>query len=510
MNPLQSDNPTHADGMGSHASGGLDAERLRHQSVRGGAVTMAAQASKFILTVGATAVLARILEPADFGLFAMVTAVTNIIARLKDMGLTGATIQRAEISHSQISTLFWVNALFGVLLAAVTVLCAPLIAWVYGRPELIPVTAALAGTFVLGGLAVQHLALLRRRMRFGAQAAVEVVALATGIVVAVVAARAGWRHWSLVFMQLANAAALLISVWLVCRWRPGLPRRGSGVRSMLAFGGNLTAVELLLAMSRQADKLLLGWRCGAGALGYYSKAYQLLLLPIQQISLPITNVAITALSRLQHDPERFRSFYRQALQITAALGMPLVVLMFVAAEDVVLTVLGNQWHATVPLFRLLAPAALIGVLGVATAWLYVALNQTHRQLRWTIISSSTLIVAVLIGLRWGPRGVATAFSLAVCALWLPGVAYCMATVPVRIRDVIAAVWRPAGAAIAAGGLLHVYIVLVVPDWPRVLDLGADVVVYGVAYCVCWLLVPRGPSTMKDIISLLPLLRGREA
>ncbi len=108
---------------------------LRGRSVRGGAVTLVGQAAKFVLTLASMAVLARILTPEDFGLIAMATVVIGFTSVFKDMGLSMATVQRAEVRHSQVSTLFWLNVLASVAIAVVTAAAAPALAWFYKEPR---------------------------------------------------------------------------------------------------------------------------------------------------------------------------------------------------------------------------------------------------------------------------------------------------------------------------------------------------------------------------------------
>ena len=217
---------------------------LKGRSVRGGAVTMAAQGVTFFIRMGSTMVLARLLTPQDFGLIAMVTAVTGFVVMFKDMGLSMATVQKAEINHGQISTLFWINVVLSLGVMLVTAALAPAIAWFYGEPRLTWITLALAGAFVFGGLTVQHQALLRRSMRFGTLALIGIIGMLVGIVAAIIAAWYGAGYWALVIMQLSGAIAGAIAVWVACGWRPSLPVRCSGVREMLAFGGNLTGFNI--------------------------------------------------------------------------------------------------------------------------------------------------------------------------------------------------------------------------------------------------------------------------
>lgn len=484
------------------------ASDLRTRSVRGGAASLIGQTCKFALSVGATAVLARILAPEDFGLLAMVLAVTVFVAFFRDLGLAMPTIQRREINHRQISTLFWVNAGFGVVLTLLVAGLAPVLAWFYGEPRLRGVTVLLAGAFVLGGLAVQHQALLRRQMRLAVLAAVEVLAVAAAAGAAILAAWLGAGYWALVILQLGMVAGLTAGAWIACRWRPGWPTRHAGVRSMLAFGGHVAGVNLLLAVVRNVDKILLGWKYAAATLGLYNVAYQLLLLPMAQINIPLTTVAIPALSRLQDDPQRYRLFYQKGIQLLCSLGMPVVVFMFVAADHLVLTVLGSQWMDSVSIFRVLAPAAFVGTFEVATAWVYVSLGQTHRQLRFAFVAAAVSLAAFAVGLHWGPLGVAAGLSVAVCTLRLPEIAYCLRTSPLKVRDLLSVLWRPALASATAGAALFLVNRLLAWGGAAVLGLLIDLVIYAVCYVVSWLLLPNGRQIVLETLRLAKDLRAK--
>ncbi len=487
----------------------LDAD-LRRRSARGGAVTLAAQACRLILGLGSTAALARLLTPEDFGLIAMVAALAGFAGVFKDLGLAMATVQKKEVTHDQISTLFWLNVALGFLITLLTAACAPLVAWFYGEPRVTMITVALAAAFTFGGLAAQHEALLRRQMRFVAVTTSQIVSTAAGVIAGIAAALLGAGYWALVVMQLTKAVAGAIGVWVVCGWRPGSPLHLVSVRSFLAFGGNLTAANLLNYVVRNLDNILIGWRWGAGPLGSYTKAYYLLLLPIRQFNAPFTSVAIPALSRLQDAHDRYRLYYRKGVQLLALVGMPLVVFTFVAADKIVLLVLGAQWVQVIPIFRILAPAAFLGTFNVATAWVYVSLGHTRRRLRWTIVASAVTIVAFICGLPWGPLGLAAAFSISTCAVRLPGVLYCFRGTPVRLADLIDALARPALTSTLAGGALFLAQPIAQAPSILVLRLAVDLLLYGIFYAAAWLLIPNGRATIREVLALTRDLRREPA
>jgi len=422
---------------------------LKGRSVRGGAITIAAQWTRFCFQMASMIVLARLLTPQDFGLIAMVMVVTGFVTRFKDMGLSLATVQRAEINHAQISTLFWINLLlsFGLMLIAAAL--APAITWFYGEPRLALITIALASGIFFGGLTIQHQALLRRQMRFGILAAIDIVSISIGIFAAIIAAWYGAGYWSLVIMQLSAAVTHAVAAWFACGWRPGLPVRGSGVRKMLAFGGYLTGYDLVNYFARNGDNLLIGKFWGAGQLGLYSKAYALLMLPIQQITTPVAAVAIPALSRLQNEPERYRTYYYRAISMIAFITMPLVAMLAALSDEVIVIVLGGQWAGASPIFKVLAFAAFFQPLVSTTVCVYVSLGQTKRMMYWGAIAVPIILLSFVVGLSWGALGVAISYTTCfLTIIMVPSLAFAFRYSPIRVVDFFRALSYPAIVATA--------------------------------------------------------------
>lgn len=481
---------------------------LKGRSIRSGAVTMAAQAGKFVLNFGSTAVLARLLTPEDYGLIGMVIVVTGFIQLFNELGLSTATVQRAEITHKQVSTLFWINMGIGGLLMMATAVIAPGVAWFYSEPRLTAITMFLGMGFVLGGLGVQHQALLRRQMRFTSLATIEIGSIVLGICTAIISAWQGAGYWALVFMNLARVSAVTVGVWISCGWRPGLPVRKSGVRPMLVFGGHLTGQSVLNYFIRNLDNVLIGYFLGPQALGLYAKAYQLLLLPIQQINGPVSNVALPTLSRLQAEPDRYREYYRKGVLLLVVIGMPTIAFLFEVADKVILIVLGSQWTDAIPLFRILAPAAFVGTFNVATGWVYMSLGQANRQLRWVFIASAVTAIGFLIGIQWGTIGIAASVSLTMFLLRYPGIVYCFKSTPLKVSDLMGVLWRPTLASLTPAAILFA-----IRDWFVVgenplVGLLIDALVYTVLYILIWCMLPNGWQTLSEILRLLKELRPK--
>ena len=428
------------------------AESLGHHAVRGGLATLSSQFAKFLVQTGATIILARLLTPKDFGILAMILAVTAFLGPFRDVGLSTATIQRAEIMQDQVSNLFWINTGVGAVLSIFLAVAAPLIAFFYGQPTLTLIIIIFSVKFLMEGLAIQHLALIQRRMRFGSLALLEVSALVAASAAAIGAAWTGWGYWALIIQQLTFPLVVAMGVWLICPWRPGLPSRKSGVRSLVTFGGQLTGSNIMFAFMRNFDNVLIGWRWGAEALGLYTKAYTLLLLPLNQISFPLHSVALTSLSKLQNDPDRYRRFYCQLIALLALLTTPILVVLGVLSHDIIYILLGEQWVGASTIFTVLAIAALGQPMGGTIGLVNVSLGQTDRLLRWSLITTPIFMISFLIGLPWGPLGVATAYAFAVHLIRFPTLWYAFRYSPVKIKDFLNAIWRP----IAVSGMMFLF------------------------------------------------------
>jgi O-antigen/teichoic acid export membrane protein len=473
---------------------------LKKHAVKGGAATVATQAAMFIISFGSVPILGRLLTPADFGLVAMVAAVTGFVGLFKDAGLSMATVQRDRITHAQISTLFWFNVCLSVMLALILACLAPAVAWFYGEPRLELITLAVAGTFIFSGLTVQHAALLRRQMRFGTIGIISIISRVVSIISGITAAVLGAGYWALIIMTATDIFTNAMLVWLACGWRPGFPQRGTGVRPMLAFGGSLAGAGFLTYIRRNLDKFLLGWMWGAGTLGIYSKAYKLLLMPLNQFNKPISKVALPVLSRLQNQPDRYRRYYRMGIEMSAALGMPLVFFAALDAETIILTLLGDQWREAIPIFRALSPAALLGTLNGAGSWIFVSTGRTDKQLKAHMCSTVFVVLAMFIGLTWGAIGVAVAFSASTCLMYLPVFLYAVNGSAIRPKDLLLSMWHPSVASLAAATTILLIKQTFVLSQPMLVNLLMDAALFFVLYLIVFALLPGGKAFLKQVTS----------
>jgi PST family polysaccharide transporter len=385
-------------------------KNFKARTVFSGLVTALAQGAKFILSLASTIILARLLTPQDFGLIGMVLAVTSFLRVFKDAGLSAATVQREGITHAQVSNLFWVNVLLSAVMTVGVAATAPLVARFYHEPRLAGVTLALSLTFILNGSTVQHVALLNRQMRFKVLAAIEVSSLFISVVTGVVMALSGCRYWSLVGSSLSLEAAGLALTWMASSWRPQLPKGGCGTRSLIHFGANLTVGNFVYSVARGTDGLLIGRQFGPDSLGLYTRASALLLRPIDQFLSPINAVFIPSVSRLQDQPERYRSTFFRAFEMIALISFPCSGFFLAVAHPLTLVLLGRKWEGAAVIFGGFTLAALYAPLSSASTWLFTSQGRGRDAMIACIISSILTVAAFVAGLPYGPAGVALVFS----------------------------------------------------------------------------------------------------
>lgn len=454
---------------------------LKQKTIQGGLVKLLSQGLSLFVRVGSLMILARLLDPKDFGLVGMVTAFTGVLDLFRDFGLSSAAVQRSTVTDEQISTLFWINILVGTALCILGFALAPAVAVFYHEPRLAPVMDVLALGFLFNAAGVQHSVLLQRQMRFTALTVVGTAAFILGTAVAIGAAKAGYGYWALVAMTVTQPLANTIGLWMATSWIPGMPAKQTGIRSMMRFGGTLTLNGLVAYIAFNAEKVLLGRFWGAEAIGLYGRAYQLVNVPTSTLNGAVGEVAFAGLSRVQDDPPRFRSYFLKGYSLVLAMTLPVTIVCTFFAPDVILVLLGPKWGDAAPIFRLLAPTVLMFAIINPVGWVLYSLGLVGRGLKVALVFAPIILVGYLLGLSHGPKGVAFAYS-AVMIVWaIPHLAWCLHRTAISLKDVLGTLTPPLASSIAAGvlalGFRLTYGQFLSP-WPRlVLESGVVFLVY---------------------------------
>jgi O-antigen/teichoic acid export membrane protein len=408
---------------------------LRQRTISSGFVTAAAQGALFFLNLVYIMVLARLLVPQEFGLVAMVTTVMGFFRVFQDAGLSIATVQRQEITHAQVSNLFWVNVTLGGVTTVLVAASAPAIAWFYREPRLIGITLGLSVTFVLASSTVQHIALLNRQMRFKVIAIIDIVSMLAGCLTGIGVALWKYGYWALVGAFVTKVTIRLVLTWSISRWRPRLPSRDTQTWHLLSFGANITVGGFIYSLAQGADSLLIGRFLGAAAVGLYSRGSILLLRPLEQFITPIHAVLVPALSRIQCQHDRYRRTFLQVFEAMALISFLFAGLFLALSHPLTLAVLGPKWEGAAVIFAGFTIAALSYPLTTASTWLFASQGRGKDWVLTDSIVSIVTICSFLAGLPFGPAGVAISYSASCVLIQLPFVYYIAGRRgPVRRKD----------------------------------------------------------------------------
>lgn len=448
-------------------------------------------------------ILARLLSPNDFGVFAIVASLLGILEIFKDLGLSSAIVQRETIAAKQASTLFWYNAGLGVLVAALMAGSAPLLSGFYNEPVLLSLAPAVAVTLIVSGLSVQHIALLRRQMRFRSLALIQTGSEVVGMLAAIAAAIEGAGVWSLMVQRAAWAVSLAIGAWGASGWIPGRMGGWRDVRSLVTFGGNATGAMVLGDISSNIQKLLIGWHWGAAPLGLFERTQKVVMMPVRNINIPLSTVSLPLLSRLQSEPERYRKAYLAVVERVAMLMAPAAGLVVVAADSITTFIFGQDWSEAAPILSWLGISVLYMPITYTLSWLYMSQDRTQEMLRAGVINTAISMSVFLAALPFGPVTIAAAISLSGLLVRMP-ILIALATRrgPVLASDFLAAGTAPVGAALGAAAAVTIVVdythIRMQPDWIQVLVSATVAYTAAVAtYCV----VPRARASLVDSIRI---------
>lgn len=478
---------------------------LKERAVKSAGITLVAQAIKLILQLVSIAIMARLLQPSDFGLIAMVTVFTGLALQFMEGGLSMATIQREHITHAQVSNLFWVNGSLGAALCLLGILISPLVATIYDESRLTPVMAAMSLTFLIGGLSVQHDALLRRQMRFKAISVIDIMSLAVGIVSGLVTAYNGFGYWALVVSPIATFATKTLMRWLITRWLPSMMSRGSGVRPLLGFGANLTGANFIGYIATNITPFAVGYIGGVRALGLFNQANILTSIPSTQILPPVMNVLQPTLARVADDPERLRITLISIMGKLVLGTMFVTLTMAVLADWIVLLFLGSGWEGVVPIFRMLAVFSLVEPIASFLVVALVAVGNAKALLRWKLITLTILVVSIGIGSVWGAFGVVAAYAVSGVFIRLPGFLYYSSQfLPVTFGELVKSLLPSGVCALATIGALY-YLKLLIAIENPIAGLAIYTAVAVVVYLLLCLLIKPTRREFMEILYLLKVL-----
>jgi PST family polysaccharide transporter len=413
-------------------------------------MAIAGQGANFVVQIGSVMILARLLTPADFGIVTMVTTFSLLFRSFGMNGFMELIMQREEISHSLVSNLFWIELGIGAFLTLVFAASGPLLALFYHDSIVARVAQGMSLTIGIGCLGWIHFGLLQRAMQFRTTAIINFVGQVVLVIVSIALAVAGWHYWALVWGIVAQTIIVAAGAWLMCRWIPSWPRRVAGTGSGLKFAMSVYSHFAFSYSTRNTDNLLVGWRYGAQPLGFYKKAYDLFVLPETQLLAPLSAVVVSTLSRVSGDREQFQRYFLGAISVLALVGMGVGADFALVGRDLIRLVLGPGWEEAGRIFALFGPGIGVMLLYYTHGWVHLSIGRPERWFRWGLMEFVCTATLFLLALRWGPSGIAFAWTISFFLLMFPGFWYAGKPIGLGIGPIFAVIWKFFAASVVAG------------------------------------------------------------
>lgn len=382
-----------------------------------GVLTMSlGNAGRAVLRVALLAVLGRLLEPVSFGLVGAAGIVIWFGMIFAGLGVAAALIQRESLEPRHVATAVTSSIALGILGAGIVYVAAPVLEQALRVPGLTPVLRWLSLVFPIVGVSAVAECMLQRRLRFGVIAGGELVSYAVGYgVVGVWLAFAGFGVWALVAAELTKVAVKALMFLRAVPAARHVAFDPQAFRELMRFGSGYSASSLASYAASQGDVAVVARTLGPAALGYYGRAFELMLVPAQSLGIVLDKVLFAAMAKLQDRPDALRRAYHRATALVALLVLPVSAVTVILAPEIIAVLLGSAWApAAVPL-RILAAGMYFRVgymIGHAVA---NSTGATHAAAGRSVVYAALVVVGAVVGVRWGLAGVATGVLVAVAA-----------------------------------------------------------------------------------------------
>ncbi|TQJ38078.1 PST family polysaccharide transporter [Arthrobacter sp. SLBN-112] len=462
-------------------------ENLGRASVRGGLITALGSWVRFAIQFGTTIALARILGPTEYGAAAVIVIFGAAAELLRESGFSTLVLQRRNIRRELINALHYSSVLIGLVLGAALAMAGPGLAQAFDNDRYKLFALLLSPVFLFASLGSIPNALLARNFEFKKMASIELLSVLASSAAGLIAAALEAGALALVVQSVTFMVLQAVLTVIACPWRPRMSGNIRILKASIPFLWSVSFVQLLNYVSRNVDNVLVGAFFGPRAAGLYNQAYQLMIIPLQQVNGPLQRVFIPVLSRIFSDPLRYRRFVRTIVLTVSSILWPGFAFLFIYSDVLVVTIFGEAWRESSAIFRALVFAGVAQALGYVNSWIFVSSGQVQRQMTWVLITRVLIIGSFFVGIPWGPYGMAVSYACASCLVVVPGFLVVRRRAHLSLSDLFRPIVWPAVlttlTVVAGVGLRQV-----MPPSGNLLFLGLNllsvcVIVFAGAFCI---------------------------
>jgi O-antigen/teichoic acid export membrane protein len=469
----------------AHSRGSLDLALLR-----GVAWTAGMKWGTQILSWASTLIVARLLTPADYGLFGMAMVFQGFLAPIYDLGLSAAVIQRRDLTDEQIARLGGLVLLYGAGFSLLTALLAGPIAAFYREPAVRWILYVLAGASAIDTLQTLPRALLARRLQFHTIAWIDGLQALLTTLITLALAFIGWGYRALVYGVAVGAVLATAFAIVAAPHRYAWPRRGSGVRPAMTYGWQVALSRIGWYIYSNADFVIVGRVLGKVALGAYTFGWTIATIPVDRVASLVGRVIPSVFATIQHNAAVMRRYFFGISEGLAFVVLPLSFGLAVTADDFVLLVLGDHWRAAIEPLRFLAFYGGFRSLAVVLSPVLVATGHAKRDMQFTLLATLVLPPLFYVATRWGTAGVAAAWMVGLPIVSIPPYAFTLRMLNASATAYVKALWPALSASLVMAAVVS-FVHLVGADWPLAARFAAEVLVGAATYGAMVLGLYRG-------------------
>lgn len=394
---------------------------LKQKAIRGVKWTTVSTTLVTILQLIQLAILARFLEPSDFGLMALVMVVIGFSQAFLDMGISNAIIHKQEITHEQLSTLYWINILAGFVLFVLIVVLASFVSEFYNEPELTELIHIVGLTFIIQPFGQQFMILWKKELRFNEIAKIDVVNKSISLIVSVSFAYNGYGVYSLVFGTLAGVVSQTIQYMYIGlkEHKPSFIFQVSEIKEYLSFGLYQMGEKIINYFNSQIDIIIVGKLLGMEALGVYTIAKQLIMRPAQIINPIISKVMFPAMAKIQNDTIKLKNIYLKTINYLSSIIFPIYMFLFIMAPEIVVILFGEKWIDIVPIVQILSIYGALRSIGNPIGSLLLAKGKANWGFWWNFGLFFYVPLSIWISSQWGLIGISWGLVIVMSSLIIP-------------------------------------------------------------------------------------------
>lgn len=403
-----------------------------------------------------TAILARLLIPADFGIVGMSLIFTGLIAMINETGLTTAIIQKKDITNSHLYTAFWVNIATGIILFVGSFFAAPLIADFFKAADVELIIKISSISFLISSVALVNRSLLTKNLNFKKLAATEIIGSIVSGVAAIYLAFLGFGFWSLVARNLINDFVVISLTLIAYPWKPAIYFSKKCFIEMFSFGANVIGSSFLYYLRGNLDYIVVGRLMGTEMLGYYTLAYSLAIYPIRKLSPIITKVVFPAFSIIKDDNVAYKNGYIKLLSFMAITIIPAMVGLASISNELIRIIYGYNWILAIQPLQILCIVGIVGILAPVTAPVFYSKGVPEIDFKLSLIKLPITAIALIIGSSFGINGIASTMAIVTLLFYIITQKIINSLIELSWKEYLSAISVPLLSSLLMGIIVTIY------------------------------------------------------